>query len=196
VAYSLWDSHELKSETEAPRTVTSRDTRLARRALTRRALIGRRWHSDRALSFCPLARASTSHCRRVWLRLRTEPRLRPLHAGGGTLRVSKPGDILPAGAPYVLTGANRDLFTLLYDTLVSYDQQLTPRLRLATSWEWSPDARRLTVHLRASRSTLGGHSPVPTRNSTSSTCATRRSAHNGAVIPTRCTSPRRIMPQS
>jgi peptide/nickel transport system substrate-binding protein len=31
---------------------------------------------------------------------------------------------------------------------VSYDAQLTPRPELATRWEWTPDARRLTLTLR------------------------------------------------
>ncbi len=68
---------------------------------------------------------------------------------GGTLRISKPTDIIPTGAPFLLSGANVHLFTLLYDTLVSYDPQLTPRPRLATSWTWSDDARRLTLKLRS-----------------------------------------------
>ena len=67
---------------------------------------------------------------------------------GGTLRIGRPGDIVPAGAPFLLTAANVHLFTLLYDTLVSYDAQLTPQPRLATSWQWSTDARRLTLTLR------------------------------------------------
>jgi peptide/nickel transport system substrate-binding protein len=64
------------------------------------------------------------------------------------LRIGRPGDIVPAGAPFTLTAANIHLFTLLYDTLVSYDPQFMPRPRLATSWEWSSDARRLTLTLR------------------------------------------------
>jgi peptide/nickel transport system substrate-binding protein len=68
---------------------------------------------------------------------------------GGILRISKPGDIVPAGAPFVLTSSNIHLFTLLYDTLVSYDTNFTPRPRLATSWQWSPDSRRLTLNIRS-----------------------------------------------
>ena len=67
---------------------------------------------------------------------------------GGTLRIGKPSDIVPAGAPFLLTPANIHLFTLMYDMLISYDRQLTPRPRLATSWQWSPDWRRLTLQLR------------------------------------------------
>ncbi len=67
---------------------------------------------------------------------------------GGTLRIGRSGDIVPAGAPFTLTAANVHLFTLLYDTLVGYDPQFTPQPRLATSWAWSSDARRLTLLLR------------------------------------------------
>jgi peptide/nickel transport system substrate-binding protein len=67
---------------------------------------------------------------------------------GGTLRIGKPADIIPAGAPFLLSATNVHLFTLLYDTLVSYDPQLTARPRLATSWTWSDDARQLTLKLR------------------------------------------------
>lgn len=67
---------------------------------------------------------------------------------GGTLRIGRAGDIVPAGAPFVLSAANVHLFTLVYDTLVSYDAQLSPRPRLATHWEWSADSRRLTLTLR------------------------------------------------
>src|SRR5262245_22699875 len=68
---------------------------------------------------------------------------------GGTLRIAKPEDVVRAGVPFLLTPANLQLFSLVYDTLVSYDTQFTPRPRLATSWEWSPDARKLTVKLRS-----------------------------------------------
>jgi peptide/nickel transport system substrate-binding protein len=67
---------------------------------------------------------------------------------GGTLRISAPADIQPKNTPYLIIPANGRLIPLVYDTLVSYDPQLTARPRLATSWEWSQDARRLTVHLR------------------------------------------------
>jgi peptide/nickel transport system substrate-binding protein len=70
---------------------------------------------------------------------------------GGVVRIGRPGDIVPAGAPFVLTAANVHLFTLLYDTLVSYNSgpaSDTPRPRLATRWEWTADARRLTLSLR------------------------------------------------
>jgi hypothetical protein len=67
---------------------------------------------------------------------------------GSTLRIGRPDDIVPAGAPFLLTAANVHLFTLLYDTLVTYDAKLSPVPKLATRWEWTPDARRLTLTLR------------------------------------------------
>jgi peptide/nickel transport system substrate-binding protein len=67
---------------------------------------------------------------------------------GGMLRISQTTDIVPMGAPNRLSGANVHLLTLVYDTLVSYDANLTPRPRLATGWQWSPDFRRLTLTLR------------------------------------------------
>ena len=68
---------------------------------------------------------------------------------GGTLRIAQVTDIVPAGAPNRLSGANVHLLTLVYDTLVSYDADLTPRPRLATAWEWSPDFLRLRLTLRS-----------------------------------------------
>jgi peptide/nickel transport system substrate-binding protein len=67
---------------------------------------------------------------------------------GGTLRISQPADIVPFGTPYRFSGANLHLLTLVYDTLITYDTQLTPHSRLATGWTWSPDALRLTLNLR------------------------------------------------
>ena len=66
------------------------------------------------------------------------------------MHVARPGDIgtLAAGR-YLLSAANVHLYALVYDTLVSYDTQLNPRPRLATRWEWSSDARRLTLSLRS-----------------------------------------------
>ncbi len=42
----------------------------------------------------------------------------------------------------------RSMPTLVYDMLISYDPQLAPHPRLATSWQWSSDARRLTLRPR------------------------------------------------
>jgi peptide/nickel transport system substrate-binding protein len=75
---------------------------------------------------------------------------------GGTLRMAKVGDIVSAGAPFLLTPANLHLFPLVYDSLVTYDTHFTPQPRLASSWQWSADARRLTLNLRPSVRFHGG----------------------------------------
>ncbi len=67
---------------------------------------------------------------------------------GGTLHISQQQDINPASVPHVLGPANAALYGLIYDTLVSYDTQLKPQPRLATSWEWSTDFLQLTLTLR------------------------------------------------
>jgi peptide/nickel transport system substrate-binding protein len=67
---------------------------------------------------------------------------------GGVLRISKPDDILLAGAPHALLPPNLQLLPLLYETLVRYDHNLNPQPRLATRWEWSNDFRLLTLQLR------------------------------------------------
>jgi peptide/nickel transport system substrate-binding protein len=67
---------------------------------------------------------------------------------GGTLRMAKVGDIVSAGAPFLLTPANLHLFPLIYDSLVTYDTHFAPQPRLASSWAWSSDALRLTLNLR------------------------------------------------
>jgi len=67
---------------------------------------------------------------------------------GGVLRVGKPEDLLANGIPHVLPPANFQINNLVFDTLVYYDDQLNPRPRLATSWEWSSDFRQLSFSLR------------------------------------------------
>jgi peptide/nickel transport system substrate-binding protein len=57
-------------------------------------------------------------------------------------------DILVAAVPHLLAPANFQIDNLIYDTLIEYDDQLVPRPRLATSWEWSPDSQRLSLKLR------------------------------------------------
>jgi peptide/nickel transport system substrate-binding protein len=64
------------------------------------------------------------------------------------LHIAKLGDIVPTGAPFLLTPGNIHLFPLVYDTLVTYDTQFTPQPRLASSWAWSADSRRLSLQLR------------------------------------------------
>lgn len=67
---------------------------------------------------------------------------------GGTLRVGRLEDILVAAVPHLLAPANFQVDNLIYDTLIEYDDQLVPRPRLATSWEWSPDFLQLSLKLR------------------------------------------------
>src|SRR5262249_9669569 len=67
---------------------------------------------------------------------------------GGTLRIGKPEDIVIAGTPHLFTPGNLALYHLVYDSLVSYDEQLDPQPRLATSWAWSDDYRQLRLQLR------------------------------------------------
>ncbi len=67
---------------------------------------------------------------------------------GGTLKVSQPQDLAPAGIPYVLSPTNYHLYNLVYDRLVSYDTKLNVVPRMAQSWEWSPDFLQLTFKLR------------------------------------------------
>ena len=67
---------------------------------------------------------------------------------GGVLRISKPDDILLAGAPHALLPPNLQLLPLIYDTLIRYDHNLNPEPRLATRWEWSNGFRLLTLRLR------------------------------------------------
>jgi peptide/nickel transport system substrate-binding protein len=67
---------------------------------------------------------------------------------GGTLRIGKPEDIIPRGAPHVLPPGNTPLYNLVYNTLVRYDQQFHPQPELATAWEWSADFLQLTLKLR------------------------------------------------
>ena len=67
---------------------------------------------------------------------------------GGTLRVGRLEDISLVGIPHLLAPANFQISNLIYDTLIEYDDQLVPRPRLATSWEWSADYLQLSLQLR------------------------------------------------
>jgi peptide/nickel transport system substrate-binding protein len=67
---------------------------------------------------------------------------------GGPLRIGRLEDILVTAVPHLLAPANFQIDNLIYDTLVEYDDQLVPRPRLATSWEWSADFLQLTFRLR------------------------------------------------
>src|SRR5262249_25551797 len=68
---------------------------------------------------------------------------------GGTLRIGRLEDISLVGIPHLLAPANFQISNLVYDTLIEYDDQLIPRPRLATSWEWSPDSLQLNLQLRS-----------------------------------------------
>jgi peptide/nickel transport system substrate-binding protein len=68
---------------------------------------------------------------------------------GGTLHISIPGDLVARNVPFALTPADLSLYTLIYDSLVSYDTNLNPQPRLATAWQWSPNADRLMLTLRS-----------------------------------------------
>jgi peptide/nickel transport system substrate-binding protein len=68
---------------------------------------------------------------------------------GGTLRIGRLEDISLAGIPHLLAPANFQVSNLIYDTLIEYDDQLVPRPRLATNWDWSPDYLQLNLQLRS-----------------------------------------------
>ena len=61
-----------------------------------------------------------------------------LPASGGTLRVSRLGDIPPRRAPHHRRGHHVDSVR----SLTAYDEQLQPQPMLAESWDISPTTRR------------------------------------------------------
>ncbi|MEU6478177.1 ABC transporter substrate-binding protein [Streptomyces sp. NPDC047017] len=65
---------------------------------------------------------------------------------GGTLSVAINSDFTPS----LLFAQSSQSYQhrLLYNTLTRYDDQLTPHPELATSWEYAPDGRSITLHLR------------------------------------------------
>ena len=70
---------------------------------------------------------------------------------GGTLRVevgAAPSSFDPAQQSAFLTSAQEQLATLMFDRLVEVDQQGTPRLAVAASWQHDPDYRRWLFHPR------------------------------------------------
>src|SRR4029077_986333 len=67
---------------------------------------------------------------------------------GGVLHISQRNDIALGAVPHLLIPQNLRLYSLVYDTLAANDAQLRPQPRLATSWQWSSDFRRLTLQLR------------------------------------------------
>jgi peptide/nickel transport system substrate-binding protein len=131
------NSRQSPRQNSRPQSVANQ----AERVLTRRALLARSFGAGALalLSGCTLALPGTPPAP---VGGTATPR------SGGTLRIAKVGDIVPAGAPFLLTPANLHFFPLLYDTLVGYDAQFVPQPRLVSNWDWSADARRLTLQLR------------------------------------------------
>ncbi|MFB7937998.1 ABC transporter substrate-binding protein [Streptomyces sp. NPDC056049] len=65
---------------------------------------------------------------------------------GGTLTVAVNSDFTPS---LLFAQSNQSLQQrLIYNTLTRYDDKLEPRPELATSWEYAPDGRALTLKLR------------------------------------------------
>ncbi|MBV9581841.1 MAG: ABC transporter substrate-binding protein [Chloroflexi bacterium] len=64
---------------------------------------------------------------------------------GGTLRVGEPADI--ASLDGIVRGGYENVW-LVYDRLVTYDDQLKPQPMLAESWDLSPDYTQIQLHLR------------------------------------------------
>ncbi|MEU2544183.1 ABC transporter substrate-binding protein [Streptomyces roseolus] len=65
---------------------------------------------------------------------------------GGTLTVAVNTDFTPS---LLFAQSNQSLQQrLLYNTLTRYDDRLEPRPELATSWEYAPDGRSITLELR------------------------------------------------
>jgi len=129
---------------EAP-AVKSQLRNSAQRLLTRRALLARALTVGSAalLGACTILPRETGQSATP-----TPSGTAVVPRAGGTLRIAKTGDIVPVGAPFLLTPANLHLFPLIYDTLVTYDVLGNPQPVLATTWTWAPDARRLTLQLR------------------------------------------------
>jgi len=66
---------------------------------------------------------------------------------GGTLRMGMVGDLTQLEGQLIIPGA-LDTLWQVYDRLTAYDENLKPQPMLAESWEVSPDARQVTLHLR------------------------------------------------
>ncbi|MFF2774120.1 ABC transporter substrate-binding protein [Streptomyces sp. NPDC058052] len=65
---------------------------------------------------------------------------------GGTLTVAVNSDFTPS---LLFAQSNQSLQQrLIYNTLTRYDDRLEPQPELATSWEYAPDGRSLTLELR------------------------------------------------
>jgi peptide/nickel transport system substrate-binding protein len=66
---------------------------------------------------------------------------------GGTLRVGMVGDITSLD-PFVWSPNNSNTVGQVHDQLITYDDKLTPKPRLAESWELSSDNKQLKFNLR------------------------------------------------
>ena len=66
---------------------------------------------------------------------------------GGILRLVQSSDVSPR-EPHLSLGANAPIALSVWDTLIRYDKNLQPQPVLAERWEWSADARTLTLKLR------------------------------------------------
>ena len=112
-------------------------------SLSRRTLL---WRSLGAGSGALLVAACSG------LRAPSQPLVQPTTSSrsrrGGALRISQPTDIAPVVIPHLVVPQNFVLYPLMYDTLLTYDAQLQPQPRLATGWQWSADARQITLQLR------------------------------------------------
>src|SRR5919202_3667764 len=67
---------------------------------------------------------------------------------GGTLRVGRSDDITTLDGMFFQSTTLGTTYGTVYERLIDYDGQLTPRPMLAESWEFSPDAKQLTFKLR------------------------------------------------
>ncbi|MDE3078028.1 MAG: ABC transporter substrate-binding protein, partial [Chloroflexota bacterium] len=66
---------------------------------------------------------------------------------GGTLQIGTVTDITQLEG-HRLQGQNFTMLFPIFDRLTEYDDQLQPQPGLAESWEFSSDAKQLTLHLR------------------------------------------------
>jgi peptide/nickel transport system substrate-binding protein len=66
---------------------------------------------------------------------------------GGVFRATQLFDVIPRN-PHIITFQNQLYYPQVFDTLIRYDLQLNPQPSLATSWEFTPDARGLRFTLR------------------------------------------------
>jgi peptide/nickel transport system substrate-binding protein len=66
---------------------------------------------------------------------------------GGTLRMGMVGDLTQLEGQLIMPSA-LDTLWQIYDRLTAYDDKMQPQPMLAESWEVTPDAKQITLHLR------------------------------------------------